>query len=624
MRRSVFYSLIIITCLLMAPSAGASEFKITKHIIPAPAPIDEPAGVMTPDGTFNVRDSNAGFYSERLADAMWLDADGRNKNGDYLNLNHAIYTAYRLADDSRAPDTILVLMPGTWAGSMSMDRCARDVLRMADKAGRKGLQVWLHDRRSEQLEDHTGLVWAEKNRDTIPIDEIAMGVVDYYQPTFQPEVKGKELLGRRATALDHDAVRFIAGWGGDVALRDWRTVVLQAHRKVGNEVVGTDVDRATVIKKPGRRVFIGGHSLGGSLTVLYAAYDFDRRPGHQIWGMDDVAGLVLLEGGSANERKTKQISAKAYRSSLSSRYDGGKVFFDMDMLGIRYAPATMGSVSIAGWAATVAPERESVFPDYSRPPIVRLPRVTNAALLGYSLDDDLSPFFIARVSMGYPSGKLGLDGQLRIKAISVPADPGECPVLTPWKPGHRVKDRDYVYDWKNIDENAAHPAGSKPGRKKCRSDNPEVTDFFDFARSVYAGPHEYEEAPWLSSGPNDFPEWYFPPRLSSDSSMIGTVVMDEETGIELFNATGTGRLALPVISFVGNDSMGAFSVPKLNQDDFTLAALAHKQTQVHNILGYTHLDITSATRNFQPDLHGQEREYNAPAVYTYYFIESLD
>jgi len=622
MRRSCLVLFALLACMAMPIIAGAGGIEVTKHIIAAPAPVDEPAGFKTPDGTFNVRDPNAPFHSERLADAMWLDAEGRNKNGDYLDLNHAVYSAYRLAGDGD-PDTVLVLMPGTWAGAMSMDRFARDVLRMAERHGRRGLQVWLHDRRSEQMEDHTGLMWAEQNKDRLPIDEVILGISDYYRPGFRPEEGGVELLGRKFTPLDHDAVRFMAGWGADVAVRDWRAVVLEAHRKVGNKVEGTEVDRAKVTDKSKGHVFIGGHSLGGSLTVLYASYDFDRRPGREIWGVDDVHGLVQLEGGSLNKRKVKTVKADKYRKDLQGRYEGGMVYFDLDVLGIRYAPSTMLSVGISGWAAYNARGQETIFPDYSRPSIVQLPRITNEALLGFAMDHDLSPFFIARVSMGYPSGELGRKGQIRTKTVNVPLDPGECPVLTPWKPGHRPVDPDYVYDWVNIDKGQRHPAADGIGRGKCKNDDPEVTDFYDFARSVIGGPHEYEEMRWLSTGPNDFPEWYFPPRLSSDSGRIGSRIVDQDKGVELYNGTGTDRINVPAIAFVGDDSMGEFSVPGLDEKDFVPGVLAHKETQVHNILGYTHLDITAATRNNQPDLKGEFEDYNACAVYSYRFMEAV-
>lgn len=608
--------------LALCSSARAAEIVVEKHIVPAPAPVNEPDDCRTPDGTFSVRDPGAPFHSDRLADAMFLDADGRDENGDYLNLNHAVYTAYRLASDQGSPDTVLVLMPGTWAGSMSMDRFARDALRMAEESGRSGLQVWLLDRRSEQLEDHRGLMWAKREKGAMPVDDIIQAMDDYYRPAFEPEGRSAPLMGKSFTPLGHDAVRFIAGWGADVALRDWRAVVLEAHRAVGNEVSGGEVDRATVKKLPGRHVFIGGHSLGGSLTVMYASYDFDRRPGSELLGMDDVDGLVLLEGGDPVARKVEKKSGKSYLRDVHKRYQPGKkVYFDLNVLGIEYAPPTMLSVGIAGWAADNARGRETIFPDYSRPKIARLPRATNEALLGYSFDDDVSPFFIARVSFGYPSGEFGMAGQFRRKLVTVPKDPGDCPVVTPWRPGHRALDPDYLYDWVNIGAGGETDADVPAG---CAGDDPEVTDFYDFARSLYAGPDGYIEVPWLSRGPNDFPEWYFPPRLSMDSRLQGTVVFDRDRGIELLNATASGRMELPVISFVGDDSMGEYSAPELTEDNFAPGVLARPETAGHVLKGYTHLDITAATRNNQPELiAGGHEGFNGCSVYAFRFMEEV-
>lgn len=601
-----------ILCWLISFNVRAGEIVMTKHLMAAPAPIDEPPGLKTPDGSFNVRDPQAPFHSNRLADALMLDRQGQWPNGEYLNLNHAVYTAYGLADDPGPPTTVLVLMPGTWAGAMSMDSFARDVLRLSKAAGRTGLQVWLLDRRSEQLEDHTGLRWAIQNPDRLSTRDRILGLNNYYKPAFDPTGESLPLLSRKFTPLDQDAARFMANWGADSVIRDWRAVVLAAHRQVGNEVVGNGPDDAKVVKKPGRRVFIGGHSLGGSLTVLYAAYDFDRRPDHEILGADDVDGLVLLEGGGLRPRPVKTESAESYRRSLADKYRDGKVFFDLDILGIRYAPSTMLSVPIAAWAADNARGEESIFPAYSRPRTVRLPHVTNEAVLALAMDDDFSPFFIARASIGTPTGKIGFGGQLRSKTSTVPLDPGECGLLTPWWPGHRPLDPDFLYGWQNIDQPSEH----------CSKDDSEVTDFYAFARSLYNGADEFEEAPGLAAGPNDFAEWYFPPRLSTDSGKLGGKIVTRE-GLELLNGTHLNEIALPVISFTGDDSMGQFSVPTLDDRHFTPGSLKHPATAVHLIRGYTHLDISAATRNNQPDLKPDFENYNACAVYAYRFMAKV-
>ena len=63
-------------------------------------------------------------------------------------------------------------------------------------------------------------------------------------------------------------------WGMNTEIQDLRRVVKQAQRK-------------------GRRVVVGGHSLGGSITTAYATWDFKGRA-----GADGLSGLVFIDGGS--------------------------------------------------------------------------------------------------------------------------------------------------------------------------------------------------------------------------------------------------------------------------------------------------------------------------------------
>jgi alpha-beta hydrolase superfamily lysophospholipase len=47
-------------------------------------------------------------------------------------------------------------------------------------------------------------------------------------------------------------------------------------------------------QRRGRRVVMGGHSLGGSITTAYATWDFGGRP-----GASGLSGLVYIDGGSS-------------------------------------------------------------------------------------------------------------------------------------------------------------------------------------------------------------------------------------------------------------------------------------------------------------------------------------
>jgi len=150
-------------------------------------------------------------------------------------------------------EAVLVLVPGLFGGAGSLEILGRQLV-----AATPGLQVWLVDRRSNGLEDHTGFALARASGDP-------QEAVRYYlgengrPPSFRPP--------------DPADIRFMAYWGLGVHLEDLAAVVDRAHRAAD-------------------RVYLGGHSLGASLVALYAAY---LRPDGTPGGAG-LAGLMLLDG----------------------------------------------------------------------------------------------------------------------------------------------------------------------------------------------------------------------------------------------------------------------------------------------------------------------------------------
>src|SRR5690242_6449065 len=69
-------------------------------------------------------------------------------------------------------------------------------------------------------------------------------------------------------------VGFAREWGMNTEIQDLRIVVNLARKRT-------------------RRVVVGGHSLGGSITTAYATWDFDGEAGAK-----GLAGLVFIDGGS--------------------------------------------------------------------------------------------------------------------------------------------------------------------------------------------------------------------------------------------------------------------------------------------------------------------------------------
>src|SRR5690606_4758885 len=124
-------------------------------------------------------------------------------------------------------------------------------------------QVWSVDRRENLLEDHSVIDQRRTGEaDTQEVFDYYLGWIadDTVSPRFQPP-------------SDED-VAFARDWGMAVAVEDLRVVVQEAASRGG-------------------RVVLAGHSLGGNITVAYATWDFDGRPGHE-----DLDGIGLIDGGS--------------------------------------------------------------------------------------------------------------------------------------------------------------------------------------------------------------------------------------------------------------------------------------------------------------------------------------
>ena len=164
---------------------------------------------------------------------------------------------------------VLLLMPGYYGGAGDFTLDAREIVKRVP-----GLQVWAFDRRSQALEDTSRFADALAGRTT------PQKAFDYYlgwlsdpsiQPHFQP--------------LDPAQLGFAKQWGLSLALQDVPRVVLSARRQ-------------------GKRVILGGHSLGASMTAAYASWDFNGRPGYE-----DLDGLVLIDGGLLGSFSTPDLAA---------------------------------------------------------------------------------------------------------------------------------------------------------------------------------------------------------------------------------------------------------------------------------------------------------------------------
>lgn len=286
---------------------------------------------------------------------------------------------------------VLVLEPGTSAGAQNLAPVARNLVKRL-----KGWQVWSVERRENALKDESGLD-RFKRGDSTPKE-----LFDYYLGW----------IGNDAAASPHfvpkttEETAFARGWGMNVAMEDLRRVVRSA-------------------RKGGRRVVLGGHSLGGSMTAAYATWDFRGRAGAK-----DLAGLVFIDGVSAvgtGERRAP--SAAAARESVA-KLGKESPFLDLTGLGLPWSAGVFNA--LGSTYALKVPDERSVLGDWPLLPAnLKAPfPTTNKAGYGYAIDTQTGPKSLALVQQhvgrladsGDPRG--WVDGELGGVALAAEAFSG--------------------------------------------------------------------------------------------------------------------------------------------------------------------------------------------------------
>lgn len=255
---------------------------------------------------------------------------------------------------------VLVLVPGTSAGAAYFTPVALDIVDALD-----GWQVWSVDRRENLLEDHSVLEARVAGDVTTP------QTFDYYLGWLGDDTVTEHFEPVGGVGGDETSVAFVREWGMAVAVDDLHAVIEDAA-SLGGEVV------------------LGGHSLGGSITVAYATWDFDGRA-----GAENLAGLALIDGGSGSGQPPTVDEAQAELAELET----GPVFNDIVGLGLPWASGVFNA--LGSTATVLEPDAPStgyaspLIPENLKPPVAP----TNAAQYGYALDVDTSPDGLALVQM---------------------------------------------------------------------------------------------------------------------------------------------------------------------------------------------------------------------------------
>jgi pimeloyl-ACP methyl ester carboxylesterase len=261
--------------------------------------------------------------------------------------------------------TVLVLVPGTNGGRGDFTLTAREIVKRVPQ-----LAVWAVDRRSQQLEDTT--VFERALAGTVT----PKAMFDYYagwigDPTITPHYQPP----------DASKLGFAADWGLRVQLEDVRAVIAKA-------------------RAAGKRVLLGGHSLGASVAVAYASWDFGGRPGYK-----DVDGIVLIDGGLRGSFDSADLAQARTRLKAIRK----QPFLDLLGLGLPWVTGILSeSAAILALKEPDAPSVGQAFgllPAEFKPPIP----ATNAGQFGYAFDATTSPAALGLIQVR--SGTLGPDGR---------------------------------------------------------------------------------------------------------------------------------------------------------------------------------------------------------------------
>jgi pimeloyl-ACP methyl ester carboxylesterase len=262
---------------------------------------------------------------------------------------------------------VLVLVPGTSAGGAYFRPVARDIVKRLPN-----WQVWAVERRENLLEDHSVLDRAKTGKATV------QQLFDYYLGWIGAADAGAHLQPKTT-----EETAFARDWGMEVAVQDLRRVVKAA-------------------RKGGRRVALGGHSLGGTITAAYATWDFGGRPGAR-----DLSGLVFIDGQS---RAGTPVTPEAAQTSLTD-LAAGSPFLDLTGLGLPWSAGVFNAVGST--SVLMAPNAPSLMQQWRFLPADLKPPVpaTNRASYGYALDVKTGPQSLALVQSHV--GELAASGDPR-------------------------------------------------------------------------------------------------------------------------------------------------------------------------------------------------------------------
>jgi pimeloyl-ACP methyl ester carboxylesterase len=421
-----------------------------------------------------------------------------------VNLNQAIYVRFFDRHRTAPPREIIILVPGFASGANSFRPLATQIVTLSGG----DIEVWAVDRRSNLLEDLTGVVDAEREG----TEAAAEAALDYY--IHHPEGAG----GYIATHPFGEVSHFMSEWGVDVHVRDLKSIVEHARK----------LTRA--------RIYLGGHSLGALLVQAFAAYDFGATAGHRL-----IDGLILLDG-TAVPGANAALSDESYLAAvaaLRNPHQPGDEPFVSHPLG----PLQFQLLEIAALCALINPEGISRLNELA-PALVPVPARHRAAF-GLIVDDEFQPQPLARFSVGFLQPPSGQPVSSVAEKTTDPAGVNPNGLYTPKSPPPTTEGEAFPYTWAAVKNLKALSPSFVVG--------PEPSSLEIVARSFLTG-----DGLGTTRQQANFTEWYSPQRLLFDILKLSelnvkklspaVVAAFTARGGNLPSLTENRRVAVPVLA----------------------------------------------------------------------------
>jgi hypothetical protein len=455
-------------------------------------------------------------------------------------------------------DRVLVAQPGILEGAGAFDSVARNTVTRAAEQG-EHIEFWALDRRSNCLEDHTGIDSGDQHT-----------AVDYYY-------RGRQVNGRT-----------FAGFAGNGQLGWMARLGIQQTVRDQYDLLTAELPDQNLRK---RKLLCGGHSLGGVVTGYFATADFDGDPATTAdAGYNQCAGYFALDttvstsladlSGSIPDDTDLPDVGLGY-GAVQAGLDSGVLPRSLSAP-VLLNPETMTLLAIAGVGALQNPGGESDLPAYlpsstdieatnrflfskdaaaflSGSPAVKDFRLTNEAVLGALLDDNSVPLAFLQSSVGFFDG-----GPVTDKNFPAANGGSQQPGLF----GTRYKaipaePHGPLYTWRDYDRVGApdDPGYRSSDGTPFTDAGEEVTDIQELARS-------------LARQPLDFTEQYFPTKLVTD------IELATSPQVRRLVVHPDGLTADPTLTVLAGDGLLAGRVP----------------ADLHPVIadGYQHLDVLTA------------------------------